>query len=1428
MATPQAHPLKQNATKKHLENPASPTVPTENKQTHPNAAPQETNANANNNNNNEDANGDLLKPGDFIKERWKIVRKIGSGGFGSIYECYDIITRDSVCIKVESASQPKQVLKMECMLVKKLNHCEQTCRFLGCGRVEGKFNYICMTLLGRNLAELRRSYTTSSRGAFSLSTTLRLGYQILKAIRSVHQIGFLHRDIKPSNFAIGRTPSTMKTVYIIDFGLARQYVVSGSVEAGKIEVRPPRPAAGFRGTVRYASINAHRNLEMGRHDDLWSLFYMIVEFANGALPWRKIKDKEQVGKMKEFYDHRNLLRHLPGDFKQFLEHIETLNYYTEPDYNMLLGIFERCMKRRGIKMNDPYDWEPEINELPTATASILQASKTHEPLNNIGYSDTNRSNNNSSQQQNQQQQSKPLAKQQHQSNVNRNANCVAPTQYPTNAGSTTSSKPLVVAMSASTRSPPSGACSVGGGPNSSNARESEKRRAQVLRNQTPMRPSRRRGDTEVMNQQIPTNDYETGEAQGQISNKSPFKESKTKISDYATPVKQLDKLTEQNGSNSCSMAQHHNHRYMIPPKSTTDMEEQQRDPERVMPSNIQEQDSVNAHRPSIVLTEPQTANCAKSQQAQFDAQNMVSNSGSTTRTSPPTPSRSSKTKDSAVILKQVSQHNKAHERISRLEYQDLRHHDDGTLSNNNQDEDANERGCGVSFGVRSAPRITNYDHRSNLPNHNDYPRNCAPYSSAMASSSYQERSSPNDSAKISSYLNNASMWVYPSEAKAFTDHADSRVHAQSLCANKSSSCTPTCRGTNVPPSREAQYSSGFYEEVAQVNTPRPTKTRSRHNLHGSPATPHHRIMASGQQPISSSSASIPNSQSVHRKGSLNTADPILSSQSFGYMSSLSSPNSRVPNQQQLAQFKNLDHKMSSADMSIAQFACADDLSGIAPYDMQTNCHGPGFDANFTMKFGGQTLALSSRGGGSFSDDDDDSNNQIAHEDDYEESYIRSADNRSTATKSAYKSNRMMTSPDPRGPIRDHPVKNEDSDPDRVANLSRQHHIKCASLTRVANQELVNDKYATASELERITESMVDLDVDKKTIELSIPVNSTAVDQLDRQSEDIASFFGETRCVANRDLEKPREYIKSRQSRCPKIQGRSASYPGCLGYGISVEQKKLHFDQDLINLSRHDGNLCRRQFVFTSASSPNVNASNVISMDGGGGTWCGLGMRNTQLYHQSGRSDNSVIPSQILRTKSDSVLQNCSYRERPNYATSPSFLMFKCDRRNNESLPAIDLQYENQNELSTDLRAGMATQADMNMHHGQLHKSYLTNPTSSNIFHSDEVKPSTCYHTNSSNSYTVADHIVTYRNHTATEADLGINSPTEPLINCTNCLRDRDVTELEQERSSNDHAYYHVQNNLRNQDSSGLQSNHKRYGQKNRLKNDRCHYEQYRS
>lgn len=55
------------------------------------------------------------------------VRKIGGGGFGEIYEGLDLMTKEQVALKVESARQPKQVLKMEVAVLKKLQGEYGTC-----------------------------------------------------------------------------------------------------------------------------------------------------------------------------------------------------------------------------------------------------------------------------------------------------------------------------------------------------------------------------------------------------------------------------------------------------------------------------------------------------------------------------------------------------------------------------------------------------------------------------------------------------------------------------------------------------------------------------------------------------------------------------------------------------------------------------------------------------------------------------------------------------------------------------------------------------------------------------------------------------------------------------------------------------------------------------------------------------------------------------------------------------------------------------------------------------------------------------------------------------------------------------------------------------------------------------------------------------
>ncbi|KRZ90429.1 Tau-tubulin kinase 1 [Trichinella sp. T8] len=306
--------------------------------------------------------GDMLLPGQTIRNHWKIVGKIGGGGFGEIYEALDCQNNDDqVAVKVESSKATKQVLKMEVAVLRRLQGKRHACRFHGCGRNE-KFNYLVMSLQGRNLADLRRE---SPRQCFSISTGIRVALQVLRAIEDIHSVGFLHRDIKPSNFAIGRLPSTCRTVYMLDFGLARQYFNA------KGELRSPRNAAGFRGTVRYASLTAHDNKEMGRHDDLWSLFYMIVEFLNGSLPWRKVKNKEEVGRLKKELTAKRLTEGLPTELRQFASHLETLSYSIKPNYEYLAKCLTQILKKLGIDGSEPFDWEIGYENLKAKTTATI-------------------------------------------------------------------------------------------------------------------------------------------------------------------------------------------------------------------------------------------------------------------------------------------------------------------------------------------------------------------------------------------------------------------------------------------------------------------------------------------------------------------------------------------------------------------------------------------------------------------------------------------------------------------------------------------------------------------------------------------------------------------------------------------------------------------------------------------------------------------------------------------------------------------------------------------------------------------------------------------------------------------------------------------------------------------------------------------------
>uniref|UniRef100_A0A0K0EFB1 Protein kinase domain-containing protein n=1 Tax=Strongyloides stercoralis TaxID=6248 RepID=A0A0K0EFB1_STRER len=300
-------------------------------------------------------------PFELVKEtvingRFVVKEKLGAGGCGAVYRCFDNMKKVHVALKAEKNRDDKGcVLKFEVKVLQHLDGKKNVVQLISSGKKE-MFSWVALTLLGYNLYDLRKACDS-----FSYSTIARIGIQILYALKEVHEAGFIHRDVKPQNMAIGGTVTTMKIIHLLDFGLSRGFII---INNDVPIIREKRKVVLFRGTSRYCSINAQKNMEQGRHDDLWSLLYVLSEFVH-PLPWAKLgRDKVQILKIKEITSTRDLFPKFP-QMEIISDYLETLNYYSKPKYGTIYNVLKNMLLLSGGYMSDMYDWEIEgVVKLP--------------------------------------------------------------------------------------------------------------------------------------------------------------------------------------------------------------------------------------------------------------------------------------------------------------------------------------------------------------------------------------------------------------------------------------------------------------------------------------------------------------------------------------------------------------------------------------------------------------------------------------------------------------------------------------------------------------------------------------------------------------------------------------------------------------------------------------------------------------------------------------------------------------------------------------------------------------------------------------------------------------------------------------------------------------------------------------------------------
>ncbi len=201
--------------------------------------------------------------GDF-----RIVREIGRGGMGVVYEAEQLSLRRRVALKVlrfggTADQEAMQRFQREAETVARLHHTNVVPIFaVGCE--QGVHYYAMQYIEGRSLAAV----IEEAKADLEAREIARLGLQAAEALAHAHQRGVIHRDVKPSNLIL----DTEGVLWLTDFGLARRRDEVTLTVTGVL-----------MGTPRYMSPEqaALTKQPIDHRTDVYSLGATLYELATG-------------------------------------------------------------------------------------------------------------------------------------------------------------------------------------------------------------------------------------------------------------------------------------------------------------------------------------------------------------------------------------------------------------------------------------------------------------------------------------------------------------------------------------------------------------------------------------------------------------------------------------------------------------------------------------------------------------------------------------------------------------------------------------------------------------------------------------------------------------------------------------------------------------------------------------------------------------------------------------------------------------------------------------------------------------------------------------------------------------------------------------------------------------------------------------------
>jgi serine/threonine-protein kinase len=221
--------------------------------------------------------------GTVLAGRYEVLRRIGEGGMGAVYEAKHALIGKRVAVKVllekfHAKSDFVARLLQEARLASSIGH-ENIVDVTDFGTTDDGRSFVVMEFLdGESLAELERR-----EAPLPIERSLRIARQAASALGAAHAKGIFHRDVKPENLYLVRRGDT-DFVKVVDFGISKAVKPGG--DDGTDAYRLTHTGL-LLGTPLYMSPEQARGDEdLDHRADIWALGVLLYECLTGEVPFR--------------------------------------------------------------------------------------------------------------------------------------------------------------------------------------------------------------------------------------------------------------------------------------------------------------------------------------------------------------------------------------------------------------------------------------------------------------------------------------------------------------------------------------------------------------------------------------------------------------------------------------------------------------------------------------------------------------------------------------------------------------------------------------------------------------------------------------------------------------------------------------------------------------------------------------------------------------------------------------------------------------------------------------------------------------------------------------------------------------------------------------------------------------------------------------